>query len=263
MSNIVTANPLTALLEKVRETIPAATKDQIEDILNTIGSTPESVMAKPGKLQSFLGIVQKAQPGGLASVETPAPIAPVPTPAPTEFPKAAIVPSESGDRDWATFDTNKLDTLSFEELESYDEWQAKEEKRIALLNRIRGNQAKAIAAKETSLKSQLDIAETSRRVLQTQAQVEYAKSQGAELDQLAVSVGTATMADQFDREKSALNDLGKLGKETPTLGQVALLQAQVIQHDRLNMAANIQNSIAPLVKSIGPSTEKSAQTIDV
>lgn len=249
------------LLSKVQETIPTATLEQIEDILNTIGSNPEAVLSKPGKLQSFLNLVKAAQPGELATVETPDPI----VPAPIEVPKTApIVSANGGDRDWATFDTNKLDTLSFGELESYDEWQSKEEKRIALLNRIRGNQAKAISAKETALKSQLNIAETSRRVLQTQAQVEYAQTQGAELDELAVSVGTATMADQFDREKSALNDLGKLGKETPTLGQVALLQAQVIQHDRLNMAANIQNSIAPLVKAIGASTEKSAaQTIDV
>lgn len=167
------------------------------------------------------------------------------------------------DRDWASFDPAGLDTLSIEDLTLYSEWQEKEEARMEMLNKIRSRQVATIAAKESALKAQLDIAETSRRVVQTQAQVEYAQTKGSELDDLARSVGTSTMADQFDREKTALTDLGKLGKETPVLGQIALLQAQVLHNERMNMAANIQNSIAPLVQSIAPAAEKSAQTIEV
>ncbi len=263
MSNIVSANPKTALLEKVREVIPEAAIDQIDDILNTIGSTPEAVMAKPGKLQSFLKLVEAAQPGSLEPVETPAPITPVKTQSSAHIESAEAV--ESGDRDWATFNPADLETLSIEDLTLYSGWQEQEEKRMALLNKIRSRQATTIAARESSLQAQLNIAETSRRVLQTEAQVKFANQEGAELDALAVEIGTATIQGQFQREKAALEKLGKVGNETPTLGEVALLQATVVKHDRLNMAANIQNSIAPLVKAIGASTEKSAeaQTIDV
>jgi hypothetical protein len=196
-------------------------------------------------------------------VETPAPIAPVPTPAPTEAPKAPIGPSEGGDRDWATFDPSDLETLSIEDLTLYSDWQEQEEKRMELLNKIRFRQAATIAAKESSLQAQLNIAETSRRVLQTEAQVKFANKEGAELDALAVEVGTAAIQDQFQREKAALEKLGTVGNETPTLGEVALLKATVVKHDRLNMAANIQNSIAPLVKAIGGAEEQNVQTIDV
>lgn len=268
MSNSIAINdPITALLEKVQESIPAATQDQLTDILNTIETSAELILsAKTGKFQGFLKLVQDAQPGGLASVESVTPIvsATVQTPVSAPIvPDAAPVASEGGDRDWATFDPNQLDTLSYEDLESFSEWQDKEEKRVALLNKIQNKRASAISSTEEALKNQLLITETNRRVLQTKAQVEYATNQGAELDKLAVSIGTATMADQFVREKNALNELGQVGKETPTLGQVALLQARVIQRERMNQSNGIANSIAPMVKAIGPtSTEKEVVTID-
>ena len=251
------------LLEIIQETIPTATQEQVSDILQAHSTTETAVLSKPGKLAAFIGLVEKSQPGGMAtrsqiiSASTSEPAPKVVTTAPI-----ATVNTQPTDRDWAKFDPNELSALTYEDLELYSEWQEKEEKRITLLNRIQGKRATTIASTEESLKNQLTIAETNRRVLQAKAQVEYATNQGAELDDLAVSVGTAAMVDQFDREKKALRDLATVGKETPTLGQVALLQATVIQRNRLNRSNAIANSIAPIVNRIGASTEKEMVTID-
>ena len=61
------------LLAKIQETIPAATMEQVEEVL--AGGDEESVLSKPSKLQSVLTEVAKMQPGGLAQA-TEAPIAP-------------------------------------------------------------------------------------------------------------------------------------------------------------------------------------------
>jgi hypothetical protein len=254
---------MTALLNKVRETIPAATIAQLEDILNTIGSTPESVMSKPGKIQSFLAMVQKAQPGGLAPVETPAPIAPVPTPAPTEAPKAPIVPSEGGDRDWSKFNIRDLATLSMAELKEFKAWRAEEAERKALMNEILGEEADAIAAEEEALKNRLTIDETNRRILKAKAQVEFMEQKGSDLDKLSLETGKELAADYLERETKAFKSVLDLGKQTPTEGELAHLQAQVVNRSRMNRANTIANSIAPLVKAIGGAEEQNVQTIDV
>lgn len=62
------------LLAKIQETIPAATMEQVEEIL--AGGDEESVLSKPSKLQSVLTEVAKMQPSGLVHA-TEAPIAPI------------------------------------------------------------------------------------------------------------------------------------------------------------------------------------------
>lgn len=260
MSNIVTANPLIALIEKVRETIPAATVEQLQDILTTIGSNPESVIAKPGKLQSFLLMVQKSQPGGLAPVETPAPIASIPTPAP-ETP--APIVATSGDRDWAKFNIRDLATLSMAELKEFKAWRAEEAERKALMNEILGEEATSIAAEESALQNRLTIDETNRRILKTKAQVEFMEQKGSDLDQLSRETGKNLAQDYFDRESESFRNLRTVGKETPTEGELLLLQAKVVNRDRMNRANTIANTIAPMVKAIGQApVEKEMVTID-
>jgi len=251
------------LLEKIQKHISNCTQDQLDAALIAAEITEDQIAKSPGLMGSIVGRLKKSVPGGMEVSRSQ--IISVSAPAPkvvTTAPIATAAPTQPIDRDWAKFDPNELSALTYEDLELYSEWQEKEEKRVTLLNRIQGKRATTIASTEESLKNQLTIAETNRRVLQAKAQVEYATNQGAELDDLAVSVGTAAMADQFDREKNALQDLAKVGKETPTLGQVALLQATVIQRDRLNRSNAIANSIAPMVNRIGASTEKEMVTID-
>lgn len=246
------------LLKTIQETVPTATQSQVSDILQTQGTTESAVLSKPVRLAAFIGLVEKAQPGGMITRSQIMPAVPkIVITAPI-----APVNSQPIDRDWAKFNPDELSNLSYEDMESYSVWQDTEEKRIMLLNKIQSKRAATIASTEESLKNQLTIAENYRRVLQAKAQVEYATTQGAELDELAVSVGTESMVDQFNREKKALQDLVAVGKETPTLGQVALLQATVIQRDRLNRSNAIANSIAPKVNRLEASTEKEVVTID-
>ena len=250
------------LLEIIQETIPTATQEQVSDILQAHSTTETAVLSKPGKLAAFVGLVEKAQPGGMATRSQIISASTAPAPKVVTTAPVAPVNPQPIDRNWAKFNPDELANLSYEDMESYSAWQDMEEKRITLLNKIQSKRAATGISTEESLKNQLTIAETNRRVLQAKAQVEYATTQGKELDELAVSVGTESMVDQFDREKKALQSLATVGKETPTLGQVALLQATVIQRDRLNRSNAIANTIAPKVNRLEASTEKEMVTID-
>jgi len=55
------------LLETIQETIPAATQEQVSDILQTHNTTEAAVLSKPGKLTAFIGLVEKSQPGGMVT----------------------------------------------------------------------------------------------------------------------------------------------------------------------------------------------------
>ena len=251
-----------SLLEKVQKHVSTCTQDQLDAALLAAEITEDQIAASPGLMGSIVGRLKKSAPGGLEVSRSPIASA-------TSVPKivipapVALTNPQPIDRDWAKFNPDELGNLSYEDMESYSVWQEKEEKRITLLNKIQAKRAATIASTEESLKNQLTIAETNRRVLQAKAQVEYATTQGKELDELAVSVGTESMVDQFNREKNALRDLATVGKETPTLGQVALLQATVIQRNRLNRSNAIANSIAPMVSRIeAAQPEKEVVTID-
>ena len=258
---LTTTNPL---LAKVRETIPAATNEQIDDILNTIGSTHEAVMSKPGKLCSFLRLVEAAQPGGLAAIEPEAAIVSA-TAAPAKTVETPIVPANDGDRDWVTFNVRDLAALTTAELREFKLWRAEESERKALMNEILGEEASAIAAEEKALQNQLTIAETNRRVIKAKAQVEFLNEKGSALDELSLETGKDLAQDYFDRETESFATLRTVGKETPTEGELLLLQARVVNRDRMNRANTIANTIAPLVKAIGASTtaQEEVQTIDV
>ena len=251
-----------SLLEKVQKHV-SCTQDQLDAALLAADVTEDQIAKSPGLMSSIVGRLKKSVPGGLEVPRSPivSAVSVLATKIAIPAPVVAIVPQPVS-QDWSKFNPDELVNLTYEDMESYSVWQEKEEKRITLLNKIQGKRAATIASTEESLQAQLKIAETSRRVLHTRAQVEYACTQGAELDELTVSIGTAAMVDQFDREKKALYDLATVGKETPTLGQVALLQAQVVQRDRLNRSSAIANSIAPMVPRLEASKDREVMTID-
>jgi hypothetical protein len=255
----------TTLLEKIQKAVPTATEAQLNQALADAGMDAAKVESSNGLMGSIVGRVRKMQAGGLAVKAVDAPIVDASAIATTPAVNAVDAPiaSVECERDWATFNVRDLGSLTMAELLEFKAWRTDDAVRKALINEILGDEAATIAAYEESLQNQLVIAETNRRVIKAKAQVEFLNEKGEALDNLSLETGKDMAQDYFDRETASFATLRTVGKQTPTEGELLLLQARVVNRDRMNRANTIANTIAPLVKAIESANTQDVQTIDV
>jgi hypothetical protein len=261
MSAIETVTPL---LLKVREFIPTATQDQIDKVCSEKEVSQESLIdAKAGKWNTFISLLRLEQPGGIATVKSDAaPIVTTPEVTPNSVPSVPVKSDDASpiDRDWTTFNTRDLATLTTAELKSFKKFRTAEIERKRLLAEILELEANDLDLETKNLQS-LTQAQTAHRLAESDRAAFNAATESAdELLELARSAGTATISDQLSRDRAALEATIELGKQTPTQGEIGLAQAQGLQRKRLNALVNIQNGWASEVQ---PLQLTQAVTIDV
>jgi hypothetical protein len=264
MSNsIAIIDPMTDLLEKVQETISAATKNQLTDILTTIESSPEAILnAKPGKFQGFLKLVQDAQPGGLAPVESATPIvsATVPTPAAAPIvPAEAPVASDSAPFDW--------DNASDEACEA-------EELRLQNLAARKARKARALALEVKIAETDSQIADSEAKAtelngLVLDASQELAKQKtmlnlksiaNPRITQMAIDAATEATTAQLERTEAAIGRGKSIALATPVAAEIAADRAHLRSIKMLNEQYGL-TSATPMLLSGTEQTQK-VVTID-
>jgi hypothetical protein len=263
MSNITNIDKLTSLLEKVQETIPEATTEQLTDILDTIGSTPEAILtAKTGKFQGFLKLVQDAQPGQMASVESATPIvsATVPTPAfaPIVHVEAPIA-SDSAPFDW--------DNASDEACEA-------EELRLQNLAARKARKARALALEVTIAETDSQIADSEAKAtelngLVLDASQELAKQKtmlnlksiaNPRITQMAIDAATEATTAQLERTEAAIGRGKSIALATPVAAEIAADRAHLRSIKMLNEQYGL-TSATPMLLS-GTESAQTMVTID-
>jgi len=253
------------LLETIQETIPAATQEQVSDILQAHNTTETAVLSKPGKLTAFVGLVEKAQPGGMAtrsqiiSASAPAPApkvvttAPIATAAPTPIAKL----STSFDWDTATdeecdAEDDRLSKLAARSLRKATA--LKLERQIAATNAdIYDDEAQTIDLNQKGLDASQELAKQ-RAMLEVQAE------SAPRLLRLQIDAATSIATDRITRTEAAI-DAGKSAmQETPLASEIAAFRAKLTQCEMMNRATSIANATPALLGAAQP--EPQLVTID-
>jgi hypothetical protein len=262
------------LLEKIQKHIPNCTQDHLNAALADAELTEEKVEQSSGLMGSIVGRLKKTVPGGLAtqgtsiSAKTKTPqqtIVSATVPTPTTAPIASVstpVASESGDRDWATFNVRDLATLSKTELQSFKAYRQEELERQALINEILGLEAQSLDTEAANLQAQTQTQTSHRMVESDRAAFEIASQSGEELIQLARAAGKQSVEDQLSRDRAALEEIVRVGKQTPTQGEVQLAQAHGLRRRRMNALVGTENQWEQEVTRSLPAAQETMVTID-
>jgi len=250
------------LLETIQETIPAATQEQVSDILQAHNTTETAVLSKPGKLAAFIGLVEKSQSGGMAtrsqilSASAPAPKVVITAPiAPIGTPSVKL----SITFDWETAtdeecdaEDDRLSKLAARSLRKANA--LKLERQIAATNAdIYDDEAQTIDLNQKGLDASQELAKQ-RAMLEVQA------ASAPRLLQMQIDAATSIATDRITRTEAAI-DAGKSAmQETPLASEIAAFRAKLTQCEMMNRATSIANATPALLGAAQP--EPQLVTID-
>ena len=230
------------LLTEIRRHVPSATQEQLDKELTDASLTTEKVLSSNALIGSIVGRLKKNIPGEMIAGVSSVPTTIVdPTSAPKEQPKTTTGKS---DRDWSIFKIKDLPTLTTEQLKSFRAYRQAELDRLNLMNEILGLESESLDVEALTLQAQAKVLTASRSVEGDRHAFELSSGHDDELLKLAREAAKVTTLDQLTRDRTALEGIVELGKQTPTYGELRQLQAQQFQRDRMNRSIGIQNSTA-------------------
>ena len=250
------------LLETIQDFVPAATQEQVSDILQTHNTTEAAVLSKPGKLTAFIGLVEKSQPGGMVTRSaivsaTTATVPTIVTTPPIIHTTSTVKPSTSFNWEAATdeecdAEDERLSKLAARSLRKANA--LKLERQIAATNAdIYDDEAQTIDFNQKGLDASQELAKQ-RAMLEVQA------ASAPRLLQMQIEAATSIATDRITRTEAAI-DAGKSAMEkTPLASEIAAFRAKLTQREMMNRATALTNATPALLGASQP--EKEVVTID-
>lgn len=234
------------LLEKIQRHVPTVTQSQLDDALLVANLSADKVASDNALTQSIVGRLKKNVPGGMTTIAPTTP--PVPMLKEEAKAKTEEVEVKMGDRDWATFNIKELSSLTDEELDSFQAYREADLKRKNKINAILGMESESLDIEAEILKTHSKVQTASRSVEGDRHAFSLASAQDSELLELAIKASESTVLDELERNRVVFEQIVNLGKQTPTYGELRLLEAQKFQRTRMNQSIRIQNTIEPEVQ---------------